>query len=124
MNIQFNRIILFVTDAERLKHFYQSHFGFTVQEEIKDEWVILKAGTAEIALHRIGEAYRNDIETTNTSESNVKLVFETDEDVAALRETLLQKNIPMREAWQYEGFLFCDGEDPEGNMFQLKQKIV
>jgi hypothetical protein len=57
-------------------------------------------------------------------ESNTKLVFEIEENIYVMRELLLQKNVKMREVKQFDGsdYLLCDGEYPEGNVFQLQQK--
>jgi hypothetical protein len=40
-----------------------------------------------------------------------------------LREKLLSRGVRMRDLKRYDGFaqLMCDGEDPEGNVFQLSQ---
>jgi len=44
-------------------------------------------------------------------------------DIAELRAELVTKGVPMREIKSYPGFPgpLCDGEDPEGNVFQLQQ---
>jgi hypothetical protein len=124
MTVTFNRIILFCGDVNSLKTFYQHNFGFELVEEIKDEWIVLNAGNFEIALHRIGDVYRNDNKPFR-AESNTKLVFEIRGDLVAFRETLLENKVELKEIKSFEGFnfLFCDGEDPEGNIFQLKQIV-
>jgi catechol-2,3-dioxygenase len=122
MNLSLNRVILFVQDVNRLKYFYQSVFNLTPAEEIINEWVVFRTGCAELALHRAGLTYRND-DTALKVNSNAKLVFETDADLTQLREELIQKNVVMREIKSFDpDYLLCDGEDPERNVFQLKQK--
>jgi hypothetical protein len=121
MTFSLNRIMLFVHNVELLKRFYQENFHFELKEEIKDEWVVLQSGDCELALHRSGlpsEANR-DPNATN----NVKLIFETTTGLPQLRETFLRKNIHMREIKTFPGFPnpSCDGQDPEGNVFQLVQ---
>ena len=117
-----SRIILFGSDIEGLKLFYQSVFNLPLVEEIEGEWLVFKAGEIEIAFHRIGESFRND--TLFKSESNTKLVFNIDEDIHSFRKVLIEKGVKMRAIKSFEGidFLFCDGEDIEGNVFQLSQK--
>jgi hypothetical protein len=124
MTVTFNRIIIFCGDVNSLKVFYEGNFGFRVIEEITDEWVVLSAGFVEIAFHRIGEAYRNNNEPFH-ADSNTKLVFEINGDIVAFRETLLKNGVQLNEIKSFKGFdyLLCDGEDPEGNIFQLKQII-
>ena len=44
--------------------------------------------------------------------------------ISPLREQLLNQHVPMREIKTFDNYDYClcDGEDPEGNVFQLKQK--
>lgn len=124
MAIRLTGIILFVEDVEKQKLFYTSHFQFTVIEKIEKEWALLKAGDAELGLHKIGDAYLSVTETPFRTESNTKLVFETDEDLAALHKKLVDHGVTIGDikTWDNYPYLLCDGEDPEGNVFQLKQK--
>lgn len=121
MPISMSRLILYVRDVGLLKSFYQTHFEFPVTEEIENEWVVLKAGEIEIALHRVGEPYRELPNHTNTS--NAKIVFSVESGLSELRGELLSAGVRMRDLKRYDGFaqLMCDGEDPEGNVFQLSQ---
>lgn len=122
MPIFMSRLILYVRDVELLKAFYGTHFAFPVIEEIENEWAVLKAGEVEIALHRVGVAYRD--RPTSGDTSNAKLVFSVESGLEDLRETLLKAGVRMREMKRYDGFpqSMCDGEDPEGNVFQLSQR--
>jgi len=121
MSTQITRIIYYVRDVARLKAFYQMHFGLGLVEEIGDEWVVLQAGSIELALHRAGLPFR-DLAGGGTG-SNVKLVFAISSGLAELRERLLEAGVAMRGIKRYDGFpyVLCDGTDPEGNVFQLSQ---
>ncbi|HMS32972.1 MAG TPA: VOC family protein [Ignavibacteria bacterium] len=123
MKINLSGIILFVKDVEELKAFYINNFNPELIEEISSEWVLLKAGQCEIGLHKIGSQYFTDIDESAEVESNTKMVFDIDEDIYLLREQLLKKNVILGEVKTWDGFdyLVCDGKDPEGNVFQLKQ---
>jgi len=59
MSVSMTRLIQYVRDVALLKSFYQTHFDLPVTEEIEGEWAVLKAGEIEIALHRVGEPYRD-----------------------------------------------------------------
>ncbi len=111
-------IVLFVKDVAALQHFYTRNFSFTVVEEITNDWVLLLAGNCGIGLHKIGADYVDD----TISETNVKLVFAVD-DIVALQATLLAQQVSIGEIKTYHNypFLICDGNDAEGNVFQLKQ---
>jgi hypothetical protein len=95
-----------------------------VIEETGTDWLLLKVGNTYIGLHKAGTAWQ---ETGNDAafEPNTKLVFETTRDINELRAQLLANNITIQSINQFEGdpFLRCDGEDPEGNVFQLKQRV-
>jgi predicted enzyme related to lactoylglutathione lyase len=117
-----DRIIIFGKDIEALKNFYQSTLKLELIEEIEKEWLVFKAGQTEIAFHRIGLAYRND--EPFEAGGNTKIVFNVHQDLSDLRKVLIAKGVKMREIKSFEGidFIFCDGEDIEGNVFQLYQK--
>lgn len=125
MKASLTRIILFAYDVEKLKTFYTDNFQLTVIEEIKNEWVVLNAGTIEIALHKVGEAYVTKPGIKFRTESNIKLVFNVKTNLALLRQKLLSAGIAVKEIKSFEGInsLFCDGEDPEGNVFQLEERL-
>lgn len=120
MHPSLTRIIIFAGNVEKLKQFYQSNFKFSLLEEIKNEWLVLKAGQTEIAFHQVGEAYRNEAGEFN-AESNTKLVFTIASDIHHFRNTLVEGGATMQEVKSFPGFnyLMCDGEDPEGNVFQI-----
>lgn len=118
-----SRVILFAQDVELLKNFYQQHFHLQITEETIGKWVVLKTGSAELALHKIGPDFEP-IDPKNKPLTSTKLVFETTEDLHALREKLLGANVAIGEVKSFAGYpyLFCDGTDPEGNVFQLMGK--
>jgi hypothetical protein len=115
------RVILYVHDVDKLSAFYREAFGLVPAEEIAGEWAVLRAGTCELALHRVGPAYRR---TTPAGESNAKLVFAIDTPVADKRQELLRRGVPMGEIKSYGTGPLCDGRDPEGNVFQLAQSSL
>ena len=117
-----SRIILFGNDINGLKAFYQCIFNFPLIEEIEGEYLVFKSGSIEIAFHKIGESFRNNLPFK--AESNSKLVFSIDENIEDFRKQLSEKGVKMKDVKSFEGidFLFCDGEDIEGNVFQLSQK--
>jgi catechol-2,3-dioxygenase len=119
-----NGIILFVQDVDRLKHFYSNHFNLTVAEEITSEWVLLKAGHCELGLHKIGADYLKPGESTVRVDTNTKIVFDIDEDLFVIHRVLTEKNITLTEIKTWDNFPYwvCDGEDYEGNVFQLRMK--
>jgi catechol 2,3-dioxygenase-like lactoylglutathione lyase family enzyme len=123
MQVALNRVILYVQDVDRLAAFYQHAFGLRVVEEIKGEWSVLEAGPCQLALHRVGKAYRVDDPASWEVESNAKLVLTVDRPLPELRAELIGKGVPMGQIKSYPGLTgpLCDGRDPEGNVFQLAE---
>lgn len=119
------RIILFGHLVDKLKSFYVDNFNCSVIEEIKDQWIVLKAGDIEIALHRIGSEYEPKNGEIFRVESNAKLVFRTYDDIKEIRQRLTDNGVTVGNINSFEGInsLFCDGEDPEGNVFQIEQRL-
>jgi hypothetical protein len=120
-----SRIIIFGHDVDKLKTFYVDNFNFLVSEEMSGYWIVLKAGQMEIALHKIGPEYEPKNKEGFRAESNTKLVFQVRDNLKKIRQDLLNQSIPMGEIKSFKGIdaLFCDGEDPEGNVFQIEQRL-
>jgi catechol-2,3-dioxygenase len=123
MRVVLNRVILYVQDVERLTTFYREMFGLPVIEEIKGEWTVLAAGPCQLALHKVGKAYRVADPASWQVETNVKLVITVDRPLAELRAELSAKGVSMGKIKSYPPLtgLLCDGKDPEGNVFQLAE---
>jgi catechol-2,3-dioxygenase len=124
MNLNLTSIIIFVQNIDNLKNFYVDMLGLEIIEETKLQWLLLKAGNCSIGLHKIGDGYLDNTKEEFNFDNNTKIVFEVDEDINKVREHLLNKNVAMKEVKTFENYDYwlCDGKDPEGNVFQLKQR--
>ncbi len=125
MELHLDSIILFVQEIEKLRAFYSTILQLEIVEEIAHQWVVLQAGNCRIGLHKMGDSYLEETAEGHRFDNNTKIVFEVQDDLIQIRELLLRKQVPMREIQVFEGypFILCDGEDPEGNVFQLKQRV-
>lgn len=123
LKFNLDTIILFVQDVEQLKSFYVGTLKFEVLEETPSEWLLLKAGNCNIGLHKIGDQYSDQNKGPFKFDSNTKLVFEVD-NLEETRSYLSDRKVLVNEIKTFPGYGYwlCDGEDPEGNVFQLKQK--
>ena len=123
MKLILDTVMLFVQDVDRLKDFYVNKLGLEIAEEIKSEWVLLKAGGCNIALHKAGADYQSAGPDFKVN-GNVKIVFQTDDNIFDQRERLHNEGITISAVKTFDNYDYrlCDGEDPEGNVFQLKQK--
>ena len=124
MNLNLNIIIFYVQNVDKLKAFYVDTLKLEVVEEIQGEWIVLKAGACNIGLHKMGAEYLEKDQEEFQFESNTKLVFEIDADINQIRADLINKKVFMKEIKTFDNYPYwlCDGKDPEGNVFQLKQK--
>lgn len=120
-NFALTRIILFSGQVAELKSFYVRHFNFAVVEEISDQWVVLNAGAVEIAIHKIGQANEPTRGEKFEAWSNTKIVFRTTGDLKSVRQELIDNGVPLGEIKIFGDVpsSYCDGKDPEGNVFQL-----
>lgn len=123
--LEFGRIIIFGHRVEKLKSFYVDNFGLSVVEEIAGQWIVLNAGHVEIAIHKVGQGYGPEAGKEFRAESNTKLVFYIISNLESFRQRLVDRGVAMGDVKSFEGIhsLFCDGEDPEGNVFQIEQKL-
>lgn len=117
MKPAFSQLIIFCRDVNNLACFYTQKLGLKVVGQIHPEWTVLKAGDVEIGLHKIGNAYHTDM----PSVKNMKMVFRLSEDISHIRQKLIDQGVKMGDIKDFASvpYLICDGEDPEGNVFQL-----
>ncbi len=124
MHLHLDTIILFVQDVDNLKHFYADVLGLDIVEEDSSVWVLLRAGNAHLGLHKIGEQYLSETEDRHKFENNTKIVFDIEHNIREARQLLIDKNVligAIKTFHNYDYWL-CDGEDPEGNVFQIRQR--
>ncbi len=124
MVLKLETIIIFVQNVDKLKKFYVDIFGFKIIEETPSQWLLLKAGNCNIGLHKISQEYLEENQAAFKFDNNTKIVFETEDDIHTLRQELLSKDVKIKEimTWENYDYWLCDGEDPEGNVFQIKKK--
>ena len=110
------RVIIFVHDVEELIPFYRDVLGLTPieSEEPSCEWQEFDAAGLKVALHKAHGSTGPTGRPTNPH----KIVFYA-EDVAAARQTLIDRGAEMAEVHTYGGLVLCDGFDPEGHRFQI-----
>ncbi len=124
MKVNLETIIIFVQNVDKLKLFYVDILELEILEEWQSEWLLLNAGNCKIGLHKIGEQYLDSSTGESKFDNNTKIVFEIEEDINEVRSRLLDKSVLLKEVKTFDNYNYwlCDGEDPEGNVFQLKQR--
>jgi predicted enzyme related to lactoylglutathione lyase len=107
------RIILFVKDVSKVAAFYIDILGLQPLNSINDDWVELGAGGCNIALHKTSK---------KATEKHVsKIVFGVT-DVQKSKLLLEDRGVTMGKIFSFEGIEFCNGKDPEGNLFQISNR--
>lgn len=115
------RIILFVTDMNKMTDFYTNVIGLNVLDDSESGFIILGAGGCQIALHQIPPEYAGD-DFKPREDSFIKIVFHSD-NVESDRTRLKHLGVRMKKIFVWKDFVMCDGFDPEGNVFQISGRI-
>lgn len=118
MIVLMTRIIYFVKDMEKTTAFYRDTLGLTVVEDphlSPSEWVEFDASPCRLALHKTFDPKGTTPATYNT------IVFYSD-DPMTTRDELMAKGVKIHEPMTDQRLVLCDGEDPEGNRFQISNR--
>jgi predicted enzyme related to lactoylglutathione lyase len=118
--------VLYAKDLDRLVTFYSSVTGLAPQS-IDKGFAVLGVAPAQLVIVRMPKGIADAIEIATPPEPRedtpIKLVFAV-ADIAYARDRAAELdgavNTSARE-WEFEGAKICDGFDPEGNVFQLRQ---
>jgi predicted enzyme related to lactoylglutathione lyase len=118
--------VLYAKDVSRLVEFYSSVAGLEPQA-IEKGFAILGSRPSQFVIVRISKRIADMIDIATPPEPRedtpLKLVFAV-EDIAYARDRAAMlggaMNAVERE-WEFEGAKVCDGHDPEGNVFQVRQ---
>jgi catechol 2,3-dioxygenase-like lactoylglutathione lyase family enzyme len=118
--------ILFAKDVARMRAFYEKVLGLRVVDATPaGDWVRLDAGGTGLALHAIPQPVADRIVVEDPPRARegtpVKLAFHAD-DPEAERARLVAQGVTMREPTRFGEVVFCDGIDPEGNVFQITNR--
>ena len=121
------RVILFAKDMKAMLAFYEGILGLgrLSGPEDSEDFVSLSAGGIQISLHKIPQRYAKNITITNPPAARedvpMKVAFRV-EDVDKMRARLESQGIEMRKIQTSNNVRFCDGIDPEGNVFQISNR--
>ncbi len=113
--LSFRRAMVFCANAEKLAAFYVRAFDLK-QVGADKGFVDLGAGDVRIAFHRSSNV------VAKTKPGRTKLCFYA-ADVDAARALLVERGVELGDVFRGAGGLaLCDGEDPEGNTFQISNR--
>jgi hypothetical protein len=109
-----SRVIIFTDDVIRLADFYASCFELDGVGESSPDWTELRAGSCNIAFHKISEHGQN-------RDGWIKIVFGS-RDVAADKSRLEDLGVKMSDIVRFGEIQLSDGQDPDGNWFQISSR--
>lgn len=124
MNTLVSAGVVFVDDVARVAAFYRGVAGMK-QTHADDRHVVLEIPGFQLTVHALashggdsGRAY------PTREDSYVKLCFPVADlaQARAIASSLGGEVWPADREWEARGFRACDGRDPEGNVFQLRQQ--
>lgn len=118
--------VIYAKDFSRVSAFYAGVVGFEVAHSEHDH-VVLESPAFQLVVLSIPPAIASSIEIARPpvvrTETPIKPVFFV-MSISASREAASrlggQLNPPERQ-WMFQQTTVCDGHDPEGNVFQLRE---
>lgn len=121
-------VLVYAKDATNLTQFYRAVLQLLdcdEQSEPEHGFFVLQGRGIEMAIHAIPAAYAADIEIQTPpvprEDSTLKFFFNV-HDIAHARDVATELGGSIAEqVWETPRYRYCNGIDPEGNVFQLRQ---
>jgi len=120
--------VLNAKDLPRLVEFYSAVACLDVQS-VQKGFAVLSREPSQLVIVRIPKHIADSIDISTPPERRedtpVKLVFSV-EDIAIVRNRAAERGgaiAAVEREWEFEGTKVCDGHDPEGNVFQVRQAV-
>lgn len=120
--------VLYARDLDRVAAFYAAVLG--VDPPARDgRHVVLRAGDVQLVVLAVPEPLAREIVVADPpvrrTETPIKLMIPVD-SIARVRDVAGRLGgvvDPPRHEWTFQGDRVCDGHDPEGNVFQLREPV-
>ena len=120
--------VIFAKDINRLAKFYQQLLSLSVVQTASDH-VILEPTNSPLVIHaiptQVARSINISVPPVVREQTPIKLFF----SVVSLAEarasaSLLGGQIERDgKEWETRSFRACDGHDPKGNVFQVREKV-
>lgn len=121
--------VIYAKHLDRLVRFYSS-FGLDVDEAKPGDYAVLKGEHVELSIVQVPEHIASQIELADPPEirsrTPIKLAFAVASIDDALRAAtaLGGRTDDGSQRWKFRGFAIQDAIDPEGNVYQLRERIA
>jgi predicted enzyme related to lactoylglutathione lyase len=119
-------LFIYAKDLVRLAAFYEDVLGMT-RVHSSDDLVVLQLQGLQLVVHLIPPHIASSIIITSPPERRedtaLKFFFTVPSIDAARKKAASLGGEVMHENWQSAGFRICNGCDPEGNIFQVRENL-
>jgi predicted enzyme related to lactoylglutathione lyase len=121
--------VIFAKNIAKLAHFYSAVVGMTEVLCDKDH-IVLDAECFQLVVHGIPQPIAEQIQISEPPQVRedmpIKICLPVQSiEQARLRATELGGNVGTKaKEWDARGFRACDGHDPEGNVFQVRESAA
>jgi len=119
--------VLYAKNLALVKAFYEAVLSLNVEHAEKDH-VVLASPAFQLVILKVPEHIASSIEIESPprrrTETPIKLVFEIPSISAARAIAHLHGGelLPPEREWNFQGYRVCDGQDPEDNVVQFRQR--
>ena len=121
--------VVFAKDVLRLASFYREVVGMTEAHRDKDH-VVLDDQGFQLVIHGIPKKIAAEIQLTNPPQVRENIPIKLCLPVTTIEQArkkaaeLGGKLGAKTKEWESRGFRACDGHDPEGNVFQVRESAA
>ena len=120
--------VVFVADVERLTEFYQTVAAMTLLSgdaahsvlEVEHFQLVIHALSGE---PKVVPGPNGEVPVRQDTYVKVCLPVRSLSEARSLAASLGGRLLPPEREWEARGFRACDGHDPEGNVFQLREAV-
>ncbi len=119
--------VLYAKNLALVKAFYEAVLSLNV-ERAENDYLVLASPAFQLVILKVPEHIASTIEIESPPrrriETPIKLVFEIASISAARAIARLHGGelFPSEREWSFQGYRVCDGQDPEGNVVQFRQR--
>ncbi len=119
-------VIVYAKDIHRLARFYAAVADLEVMHEV-DDHIVLESEVVEVVIVALPAAVAQRIVIKSPPDKREATAFKIAFAVASLAEAREAARAnegevyPAGKEWSFQGLRVCDGVDPEGNVFQLRE---
>ncbi len=119
--------VIYAKDISRVAAFYAQAIGF-VNTHAEDGFIVLESAALQLVIVAMPDDIADEVEIATPPVKREETPIKLSLPVAAIQDVRLKApalggglNGPERE-WRFFGARVCDGFDPEGNIFQVRER--